>query len=129
MQLLVTGGAGYVGGHAVRALLDAGHQVVVFDNLVYGHAETVPCELVVGDLADRLKLDSVLGGRQFDAVLHFAAYAYVGESVTAPARYWRNNVAAGIELLDAMRAHGVAKIVFSSTCATYGYPDTVPVTE
>src|SRR4051795_12721084 len=80
MQLLVTGGAGYVGGHAVRALLDAGHDVVVFDNLVYGHAETVPCELVVGDLSDRPALDRVLGGRQFDAVLHFAAYAYVGES-------------------------------------------------
>ncbi|MFN8632263.1 MAG: UDP-glucose 4-epimerase GalE [Chloroflexota bacterium] len=129
MRLLVTGGAGYVGGHAVRALLDAGHDVVVYDNLVYGHAETVPCELIVGDLADRPKLDSVLGGSQFDAVLHFAAYAYVGESVTKPAKYWRNNVASGIELLDAMRANGVSKIVFSSTCATYGYPDSVPVTE
>ena len=129
MRLLVTGGAGYVGGHAVRALLDAGHDVTVFDNLVYGHAETVPCELVVGDLADRPLLDSVLGGKQFDAVLHFAAYAYVGESVTEPAKYWRNNVAAGVELLDAMRANGVNKLVFSSTCATYGYPDQVPVTE
>ena len=129
MRLLVTGGAGYVGGHAVRALLDAGHEVVVFDNLVYGHAETVPCELVIGDLSDRPALDGVLGGRHFDAVLHFAAYAYVGESVTEPAKYWRNNVAAGIELLDGMRAHGVSRIVFSSTCATYGYPDSVPVTE
>ena len=129
MQLLVTGGAGYVGGHAVRALLDAGHEVVVFDNLVYGHAETVPCELVVGELADRAALDRALGGRRLDAVLHFAAYAYVGESVTEPAKYWRNNVAAGIELLDAMRANGVNRIVFSSTCATYGYPDRVPVTE
>jgi len=130
VRLLVTGGAGYVGGHAVRALLDAGHEVVVFDNLVYGHAETVPCELVVGDLSDRPLLDRVLGGGQpFDAVLHFAAYAYVGESVTEPAKYWRNNVAAGLELLDAMRAHGLNKIVFSSTCATYGYPETVPVTE
>jgi UDP-glucose 4-epimerase len=129
MRLLVTGGAGYVGGHAVRALVDAGHEVVVFDNLVYGHAETVPCQLVVGDLSDRPALDRVLGGNRFDAVLHFAAYAYVGESVTEPAKYWRNNVAAGIELLDAMRAHGVLRLVFSSTCATYGYPDTVPVTE
>jgi UDP-glucose 4-epimerase len=129
MRLLVTGGAGYVGGHAVRALLDAGHEVVVFDNLVYGHAETVPCELVVGELADRTSLDSVLGGRKFDAVLHFAAYAYVGESMAEPARYWRNNVAAGVELLDAMRAHGVSRFVFSSTCATYGLPDHVPVTE
>jgi UDP-glucose 4-epimerase len=129
MRLLVTGGAGYVGGHAVRALVDAGHEVVVFDNLVYGHAETVPCQLVVGDLSDRPALDRVLGGNRFDAVLHFAAYAYVGESVTEPAKYWRNNVAAGIELLDAMRTHGVSRLVFSSTCATYGYPDTVPVTE
>ena len=129
MKLLVTGGAGYVGGHAVRALLDAGHEAVVFDNLVYGHAETVPCELVVGDLSDREALDRVLSGRQFDAVLHFAAYAYVGESVVDPAKYWRNNVSAGIELLDAMRRHHVDRIVFSSTCATYGYPDTVPVTE
>jgi len=129
VRLLVTGGAGYVGGHTVRALLAAGHEVVVYDNLVYGHAETVPCELVVGELADRQQLDAVLGGRRFDAVLHFAAYAYVGESVTDPAKYWRNNVSAGIELLDAMRAHHVGRIVFSSTCATYGYPDTVPVTE
>jgi UDP-glucose 4-epimerase len=129
VRLLVTGGAGYVGGHAVRALLEADHEVVVFDNLVYGHAETVPCELIVGDLADRPLLDSVLGGRRFDAVLHFAAYAYVGESVSEPAKYWRNNVSGGIELLDAMRANGVKQIVFSSTCATYGYPDTVPVTE
>jgi UDP-glucose 4-epimerase len=129
MRLLVTGGAGYVGGHAVRALLDAGHEVVVLDNLVYGHAETVPCQLVVGDLSDRPALDRVLSGSQFDAVLHFAAYAYVGESVTEPGKYWRNNVAAGVELLDAMRAHGVARLVFSSTCATYGYPDSVPVTE
>jgi len=109
--------------------LDAGHDVTVFDNLVYGHAETVPCELVVCDLSDRPLLDRVLGGKQFDAVLHFAAYAYVGESVTEPAKYWRNNVAAGIELLDAMRANGVNKLVFSSTCATYGYPEQVPVTE
>lgn len=129
MRLLVTGGAGYVGGHAVRALLEAGHEVVVYDNLVYGHAETVPCELVVGDLADRARLDGVLAGQPFDAVLHFAAYAYVGESVADPAKYWRNNVAGGLELLDAMRAHGVNKLVFSSTCATYGYPERVPVTE
>lgn len=129
MRLLVTGGAGYVGGHTVRALLKAGHEVVVYDNLVYGHAETVPCELVVGELADAGKLDAVLGSRKFDAVLHFAAYAYVGESVQDPAKYWRNNVSSGIDLLDAMRRNGVNQIVFSSTCATYGYPDTVPVTE
>jgi UDP-glucose 4-epimerase len=129
VRLLVTGGAGYVGGHTVRALLEAGHEVVVYDNLVYGHAETVPCELVVGELSDRAKLDGVLASRQFDAVLHFAAYAYVGESVAEPSKYWRNNVAAGLDLLDAMRAHDVKKIVFSSSCATYGLPTSVPVTE
>ena len=105
MRLLVTGGAGYVGGHAVRALLEADHEVVVFDNLVYGHAETVPssCELIVGDLADRQSLDRVLGSRQFDAVLHFAASSQVGESVANPEKYWLNNVAGTLELLDAMR--------------------------
>jgi len=129
VRLLVTGGAGYVGGHTVRALLDGGHEVTSYDNLVYGHRDTVPCELVVGELADRPKLDALLARGRFDAVLHFAAYAYVGESVTDPAKYWRNNVAAGLELLDAMRAHGVDRLVFSSTCAVYGPPIRVPVDE
>ncbi|MBA2447728.1 MAG: UDP-glucose 4-epimerase GalE [Chloroflexi bacterium] len=134
MRLLVTGGAGYVGGHTVRALLDAGHDVTVYDNLVYGHRETVPCELEVGELADRRKLDALFArardaSRPYDAVLHFAAYAYVGESVAEPSKYWRNNVAAGLELLDAMRAHGVDRLVFSSTCAVYGPPTRLPIDE
>ena len=129
MRLLVTGGAGYVGGHTVRALLDAGHDVTVYDNLVYGHAETVPCELVVGELSDRERLGALFQRGRFDAVLHFAAYAYVGESVQDPAKYWRNNVAAGLDLLDTMRAAGINRIVFSSTCATYGTPTSVPIDE
>ncbi len=129
MRLLVTGGAGYVGGHTVRALLDAGHEVTVYDNLVYGHAETVPCELVVGELSDRERLGALFHRGRFDAILHFAAYAYVGESVQDPARYWRNNLAAGLDLLDTMRAAGINRIVFSSTCATYGPPTRVPISE
>ena len=129
MRLLVTGGAGYVGGHTVRALLDAGHQVTVYDNLVYGHRETVPCPFESGELADRTRLDAVFARGRFDAVLHFAAYAYVGESVTDPSKYWRNNVAAGLELLDAMRAAGVDRLVFSSTCAVYGPPTRLPIDE
>ena len=129
MRLLVTGGAGYVGGHTVRALLDAGHEVTVYDNLVYGHADLVPCELVTGELADRDRLDRLLARGRFDGVLHFAAYAYVGESVTEPSKYWRNNVAAGLDLVDAMRAHAVNRIVFSSTCAVYGPPTRVPIDE
>ncbi|MDP8921472.1 MAG: NAD-dependent epimerase/dehydratase family protein, partial [Chloroflexota bacterium] len=129
MRLLVTGGAGYVGGHTVRALLDAGHEVTVYDNLVYGHAETVPCELVVGELSDRERLGALFHRGRFDAILHFAAYAYVGESVQDPARYWRNNLAAGLDLLDTMRSAGINRVVFSSTCATYGPPTRVPVSE
>ena len=87
MRLLVTGGAGYVGGHTVRALLDAGHEVTVYDNLVYGHQESVPCPLETGELADRPKLDALFGRGRFDAVLHFAAYTYVGVSVTEPSKY------------------------------------------
>ena len=129
VRVLVTGGAGYVGGHTVRALLEADHDVTVYDNLVYGHEETVPGSLETGDLTDRRRLDEVFERGRFEAVFHFAAYAYVGESVTDPAKYWRNNVGAGLELLDAMRAHGVDRLVFSSTCAVYGPPTRVPVDE
>jgi UDP-glucose-4-epimerase GalE len=129
VRLLVTGGAGYVGGHTVRALLDEGHEVTVYDNLVYGHRETVPCELRVGELADRRRLDELFGRGRFEGVLHFAAYTSVGESVVDPARYWRNNVGAGLELLDAMRAHGVDRLVFSSTAAVYGPPTRLPIDE
>jgi UDP-glucose 4-epimerase len=132
-KILVTGGAGYIGSHAVLALKDAGYDVVVLDNLVYGHAELVESvlkvELVVGDTNDRPFLDRLFQVHQFDAVMHFAAYAYVGESVTAPDKYYRNNVVGTLTLLEAMNAAGIKKFVFSSTCATYGVPTEVPIPE
>ncbi len=128
--ILVTGGAGYVGAHACKALSQAGYRPVVYDNLVYGHEAAVrwgPFEQ--GDIADRARLDAVFERHQPAAVMHFAAFAYVGESVTDPGKYYRNNVCGTLTLLEAMLAHGVDKLVFSSTCATYGEPETVPITE
>jgi UDP-glucose 4-epimerase len=131
--VLVTGGAGYIGSHAVLALQNAGYEVVVFDNLVYGHrdiAENVlKVELIEGDTNDRELLDRVFASRPFSAVMHFAAYAYVGESVTQPDKYYRNNVTGTLTLLEAMVAAGIKSFVFSSTCATYGVPKTVPIPE
>ncbi len=129
--LLVTGGAGYIGSHAVLALLAAGHRVVVLDNLVYGHRQVVPPEatFVEGDIADRALVDRVLSDHAIDAVMHFSAYAYVGESVTDPRKYYHNNVLATMTLLDAMLAAGIHQFVFSSTCATYGVPESVPIRE
>jgi UDP-glucose 4-epimerase len=130
MRILVTGGAGYIGSHAVRMFLSRGHDVRVYDNLSRGHKPSVPAErLIVADLADTHRLDQVLVEHRIEAVVHFAALAYVGESVTDPARYWNNNVVNTLSLLDAMRRHGIQRIVFSSTCATYGIPDKVPITE
>lgn len=130
MKILVTGGAGYIGSHAVRQLKRAGHQTVVLDNLVFGHAEFVsPDELITGDLSDTALLQKTFKENHFDAVMHFAAYAYVGESVENPAKYYRNNVASTLNLLEAMITHGVNRFIFSSTCATYGVPETVPITE
>jgi UDP-glucose 4-epimerase len=130
MRILVTGGAGYIGSHAVRHFLEHGHDVWVYDNLVFGHEAAVPADrLIVADLAERERLSSVLREKKIEAVVHFAAFAYVGESVQQPLKYYRNNVALTIDLLDAMRATGVSKIVFSSTCATYGIPAQVPITE
>ena len=129
-NILVVGGAGYVGSHACKALARAGFQPVVFDNLVYGHEWAVrwgPLER--GDLLDGERLADVLQRYRPHAVMHFAAYAYVGESVVDPAKYYRNNVAGTLALLDAMRAAGVDRIVFSSTCATYGHPERVPIGE
>lgn len=128
--ILVTGGAGYIGSHACKALAAAGYRPVALDNLVYGHKRAVqwgPLEL--GDILDRPWLDAMLERYRPSAVMHFAAYAYVGESVTDPGKYYRNNVTGTLTLLEAMRDHGVAHIVFSSTCATYGIPDTVPIVE
>jgi UDP-glucose-4-epimerase GalE len=132
-RLLVTGGAGYVGSHAVRALLDRGENVVVLDDLSEGHRSALSdAPLVEADLADP-KVEGTLGevfsSAPFDAVLHFGAKAYVGESVRDPGKYYLNNVAGGIHLLSAMARHHVPAILFSSTCATYGTPVEIPMTE
>ncbi|WP_372720491.1 UDP-glucose 4-epimerase GalE [Novipirellula sp.] len=130
MNVLVVGGAGYIGSHAVRLLLDAGHSVTVYDNLSRGHAASVPDGMLVqGELSDRTKVVQTLRDKNIDAVMHFAAFALVNESVNDPALYYRNNVIDAVELLDAMREADVKKIVFSSTTATYGEPDTVPIPE
>ncbi len=130
MNVLVVGGAGYIGSHMVRQLDAAGHRVTVLDNLSTGFPEAVTAgNLIVGDMADQELVKSVLTDHSIDAVMHFAACALVGESVASPAKYYRNNVMATIELLDAMRAVEVKRIVFSSSCATYGVPDVVPISE
>lgn len=130
MKVLVTGGAGYIGAHAVRELKKAGDEVVVFDNLVYGHRELAQgARLIIGELENVALLREVFAEHQFDAVMHFAAFAYVGESVENPAKYYRNNVVATLNLLDAMREAKVNRVIFSSTCATYGEPKEVPIAE
>jgi len=131
--ILVTGGAGYIGAHAVRALRHSGYEVVILDNLVYGHQDVaervLQVPLIKGDISDRALLDRVFAEHNIQAVMHFAAYAYVGESVKNPSKYYWNNVAGTLTLLDAMVAADVKQIVFSSTCATYGVPHEVPITE
>ena len=128
--ILVTGGAGYIGSHACKALAEAGYLPVTFDNLVHGHRWAVRWgPLVEGDIADRSALDRALQEFQPAAVMHFAAHAYVGESVTDPGKYYRNNVAGTLTLLEAMRDHGAAHLVFSSTCAVYGNPLSLPIAE
>jgi UDP-glucose 4-epimerase len=130
MRLLVTGGAGYIGSIVSSHLLAADHEVVVLDNLERGHRQAVPpgATLVVSDLLDRDALRDALSGG-FDAALHFAALALVGESVSHPERYWRTNVAGTLNLLEAMTEAGVGRLVFSSTCAVYGQPNEVPIAE
>lgn len=130
MNVMVVGGAGYIGSHAVRLLIDAGHEVTVYDNLSRGHREAVPAGMLVeGELSDRAKVVATLKEKKIDAVMHFAAFALVNESVNDPALYYRNNVIDAVELLDAMREADVKKIVFSSTTATYGEPDNIPIAE
>lgn len=131
MKVLVTGGAGYIGSVTTELLIDAGHDVIVFDNLERGHRQAVDnrASLVVGDLRDKDSIDKAMRSVKPDAVMHFAAYALVPESMTHPEMYFRNNVAGGINLAEAMLGAGVGKIVFSSTCATFGQPDRVPITE
>ncbi|MCA9193671.1 MAG: UDP-glucose 4-epimerase, partial [Planctomycetales bacterium] len=130
MKILVIGGAGYVGSHTVRQLLRNGHQVLVYDNLSRGHALSVPSDVLIeGELGDRARLQDVFKSNEIEAVMHFAAFALVGESVANPAMYYQNNVTSTLELLEAMRASGVWRIVFSSTTATYGQPETIPIAE
>lgn len=131
--ILVTGGAGYIGTHTVKALEDRGYTAIVLDNLVHGHREPIQthlkAKLIVGDISDRDLLNQLFTTTKIDAVIHFAAYTYVGESVTNPAKYYQNNVVGTLTLLDAIREHGVTNFVFSSTCATYGDPQTIPIDE
>ena len=131
MKVLVTGGAGYIGSVAAKHLLDAGHAVTVFDSLELGHVEAVDprARLIVGDLRREGDILEAMRAEKPDAVMHFAAYALVGESSADPGKYFRNNDLGGINLAQAMDACGVKRIVFSSTCATYGQPDAMPITE
>jgi len=129
-NILVTGGAGYIGSHACKALANAGYTPIAYDNLVYGHEWAVkwgPFEQ--GDILDRKRLDEVIEQYQPAAIMHFAAYAYVGESVDQPGKYYRNNVSGSLTLLEAMRDHGIRYFIFSSTCATYGEPQQIPIPE
>lgn len=129
-RVLVTGGAGYIGAHACKALSEAGALPVAFDNLTTGHADAALWgPLVKGDVRDRGALVSALRQFRIDTIMHFAASAYVGESVTNPALYYENNVGGMIALLDAAREAGVKQIIFSSSCATYGVPQVLPISE
>jgi len=130
MRILVTGGAGYIGSHAVRLFMARGHDVWVFDNLTVGHRAAVPATcLLVGDLAETQRLDQILLEKRVEAVVHFAAFTYVGESVNEPAKYYQNNLVNTLNLLECLRRHRIGRFVFSSTAATYGTPQRVPITE
>ncbi|HSM84158.1 MAG TPA: UDP-glucose 4-epimerase GalE [Nodosilinea sp.] len=131
--ILVTGGAGYIGSHAVMALKQAGYRVLILDNLAYGHQDLVEnvlkTELIVGSTLDQALLKDIFSRYAISAVMHFSAYTYVGESVSQPSKYYGNNVVGTLSLLDAMVDAGVKNFVFSSTCATYGVPQEMPLTE
>lgn len=130
MAILVCGGAGYIGAHVNKALHQEGYETVVFDSLIYGHREAVKWgTFVKGDLANPDALEAVFQTYDIDAVFHFAAFTYVGESVENPEKYYYNNVGNTLNLLKVMRKHGCNKIIFSSTCATYGEPEKLPLTE
>jgi len=131
--VLVTGGGGYIGSHTVKALQISGYRVVILDNLIYGHRDLVEkvlkVELIEGDIGDRALLDQIFSDHEIAAVVHFAAYAYVGESTSDPAKYYANNVCGTLTLLQAMVCAGIDKLVFSSTCAIYGIPNSLPIGE
>ncbi|HAV14047.1 MAG TPA: UDP-glucose 4-epimerase GalE [Opitutae bacterium] len=131
MNVLVVGGAGYIGSHCVRQLQAAGHHPVVLDNLVFGHRESIRPEVPFYecDLGDRDAVGKILRDESIELVMHFAAFAFVGESVTEPRKYYENNFVATLRLLESMLDNGVKKFVFSSTCATYGEPETLPIVE
>jgi len=130
MKVLVTGGAGYIGSHTAKALAGAGHEPVVFDNLSTGHKWAVKWgPMIEADLADSAAIRNALDNHGIEAVIHFAACAYVGESMQKPGKYFQNNVAGTLSLLEAMHGAGVKKIVFSSSCATYGVPESLPISE
>lgn len=134
MAILITGGAGYIGSHTVHYLIEHGIQaedIVVFDNLVYGHEKFIPSgvKFFKGDLLSKDDAQQVFLENSIDTVIHFAAYAYVGESMGDPGKYFENNVYGGLNLLEAMAKNGCKKIIFSSTCATYGIPKEIPITE
>lgn len=131
MNVLVVGGAGYIGSHCVRQLIAAGHRPVVLDNLVFGHRAAVAPDVAFhsADLGDEAAIGRILADEKIDVVMHFAAFAYVGESVQDPLKYYFNNVVATLHLLRVMLAKGVTKFVFSSTCATFGVPAKMPITE
>lgn len=130
MRVLVIGGAGYIGSHTVRLLNQTEHEVWVYDNLSMGHRASVPAEqLIVGELADTKLLEQTLRDKNIDAVMHFAAFTEVGESMLAPAKYYQNNVIATLGLFESMRRMGVHRFVFSSTTATYGQPERIPIAE
>lgn len=130
MAVLVCGGAGYIGSHINKQLHKEGYETIVFDNLVYGHREAVKWgKFEQGDLSNIEDIERVFNKYSIEAVFHFAAYAYVGESVVNPEKYYYNNVSNTLNLLKVMREHGCRKIIFSSTCATYGEPERVPITE
>jgi UDP-glucose 4-epimerase len=130
MRILVTGGAGFIGSHAVHLFLARGHDVWVYDNLSMGHRQSVPGDrLIVGDLNELARLDQVMVERRVEAIVHFAASAFVGESVQDPAKYYQNNLVNTLYLMECARKHAVSRFVFSSTCATFGAPDKMPITE
>jgi UDP-glucose 4-epimerase len=132
MNVLVAGGAGYIGSHTVKRLKEAGHSPVIYDNASRGHREVIDIlqvPAIIADLNDRTALEAALRKYKIDTVMHFAAYAYVGESVEKPLMYYQNNVATTVNVLETMAQAGIDRFVFSSTCATYGNPDKVPITE